>query len=278
MRGDVLMTNKTTLARELRKNQTDAEKKLWRHLRNRQLKDFKFRRQYVIDGYIADFACVEAKLIIELDGGQHLEQQAYDEKRTTILKQHGFHVLRFWNDEVLKQTDDVLRVICEALDKVNPHPDLLPSKGEGGLPKKKAVVLGLGCDRGTPHETIEKAIRDALALVNLTVNDVAAVASIDKKSDEVGLLAVCERFNWHCTWYPAEALKEVDVPNPSEVVMKYVGTPSVGEAAAILRAGGNKEDLLVEKFKYKGSDGKNATVSICKIQKVPSPFEGRGLG
>jgi len=274
MRGDLLMTNKTTFARALRKNQTDAEKKLWRYLRNRQLKGFKFRRQYVIDGYIADFACVDAQLIVELDGGQHLEQKNYDDKRTATLKQHGFHVLRFWNDEVLKQMDDVLRVIYEALDKVNPHPDLLPLKGEGGLPKKKAVVLGLGCDRDTSAETIENAIDKALASVGLSINDVAAVASIDKKSDEVGLLAVCERFDWHCTWYPAEVLKEVDVPNPSEVVMKYVGTPSVGEAAAILLSRGTKEDLLVEKFKYKGADGKNATVSICKIQKVPSPFEG----
>jgi len=253
--------NKTTFARNLRKNQTDAEKKLWRYLLNRQLKDFKFRRQYIIDGYIADFACVEAKLIIELDGGQHLEQKAYDEKRTQSLSQQGFRVLRFWNDEVLKQTDDVLNVIYEALDKVNPHPNPLPSKGEG---KVEEVVLGLGCDRGTPHETIEKAIHDALALVSLTVNDVVAAASIDKKSDEIGLLSLCSHFNWDCTWYAAAELAKVDVPNPSEVVMKYVGTPSVGEAAAILLADGSKEDLIVEKYKYRGHDGKNTTVSVVK--------------
>jgi len=262
------MTNKTTFARELRKNQTDAEKKLWRYLRNRQMKGFKFRRQYIIGGYIADFASVEAKLIIELDGGQHLDHKNDYDKRTATLKQHGFHVLRFWNDEALKQTDDVLRVIYEALEPPSPQPS--SSKRERGL----NVVLGLGCDRGTPHETIEKAIHDALALVNLTVNDVVTAASIDKKSDEVGLLSVCSHFNWDCTWYAAAELAKVDVPNPSAVVMKYVGTPSVGEAAAILRAGGSKDDLLVEKIKYKGADGKNVTVSICKIQKVPSLFEG----
>jgi cobalt-precorrin 5A hydrolase len=127
------------------------------------------------------------------------------------------------------------------------------------------VILGLGCDRGTPHETIEKAVRDALALVNLKVSDVVAAASIDKKSDEIGLLSVCKQFGWDCTWYAASELAKVDVPNPSEVVMKYVGTPSVGEAAAILNAGGSKDDLIVEKYKYKGHDGKNVTVSIVRI-------------
>lgn len=128
------------------------------------------------------------------------------------------------------------------------------------------VILGLGCDRGTPIETIKAAIMDALASVGLTAEDVQSAASIDKKSDEVGLLQVCEGFGWECTWYAARELAKVDVPNPSDVVMKYVGTPSVGEAAAILKAGGSKGDLLVEKYKYKGADGKNATVSICNIK------------
>ena len=130
----------------------------------------------------------------------------------------------------------------------------------------KAVILGLGCDRDTPAETIEDAIEQALASVGLTHDCVVGAASIDKKSDEVGILAVCHQFGWHCTWYAASELAKVDVPNPSEVVMRYVGTPSVGEAAAILCAGGSKEDLMVEKYKYKGHDGKNATVSICKIK------------
>lgn len=127
------------------------------------------------------------------------------------------------------------------------------------------VILGLGCDRDTPAQTIEETIVNALASVNLMVDDVLAVASIDKKSDEIGLLSVCKDFAWDCTWYAAEQLKEVDVPNPSQVVLKYVGTPSVGEAAAILRAGGSKEDLIVEKYKYRGADGKNATVSVVRV-------------
>ncbi len=90
------------------------------------------------------------------------------------------------------------------------------------------------------------------------------MASIDLKAYEAGLLAVCAASGWECAWYPAERLREVDVPNPSPTVMKYVGTPSVGEAAAILRAGATKEDLIVEKLKYRGGDGKHATVSVCR--------------
>lgn len=127
------------------------------------------------------------------------------------------------------------------------------------------VILGLGCDRGTPAKSIETALMNALQSVGLSTDDVLATASIDKKADEIGLLSVCKQFGWDCTWYAAEQLKEVDVPNPSEVVMKYVGTPSVGEAAAILRAGGSQDDLVVEKYKYRGEDGKNATVSIVRV-------------
>lgn len=133
--------------------------------------------------------------------------------------------------------------------------------------------MGLGCDRGTIPETIETAIIEALASVNLSVEDVSGVASIDKKSDEVGLLALCDKYGWQATWYSAEDLAKVDVPNPSAVVMRYVGTPSVGEAAAILCADGAKEDLLVEKYKYKGADGKNATVSVCRKTVKPLPLK-----
>ncbi|MDQ6973895.1 MAG: cobalamin biosynthesis protein [Mariprofundaceae bacterium] len=132
--------------------------------------------------------------------------------------------------------------------------------------KQKNVVLGLGCDRNTPAETILLTIQGALQLVGLNLSHVRAVASIDKKSDEIGLLSVCQQCNWHCTWYTAKELASVDVPNPSAVVLKYVGTPSVGEAAAILCAGGNQADLIVEKYKYKGHDGKNATVSVCLVK------------
>ena len=105
-------------AREFRREQTDAEKTMWRLLRDRQLDGAKFRRQHVIENYIIDFYCHEAKLAIELDGGQHAEpaQQAHDDERTRVLKEQGIHVMRFWNNEVLKNPQGVLLVIGEALE------------------------------------------------------------------------------------------------------------------------------------------------------------------
>ena len=88
------------IARELRSKTTDAERKLWQHLKSRQLQNVKFRRQYPTAGYIADFASPEIRLVIELDGGQHLEQREYDSKRTGRLACNGHRALRFWNDEV----------------------------------------------------------------------------------------------------------------------------------------------------------------------------------
>ncbi|NOQ94490.1 MAG: DUF559 domain-containing protein [Methylophaga sp.] len=98
-------------ARKLRKNSTDAEYKLWQSIRARQLLNYKFRRQSVIGKYIVDFICLSAKLIIELDGGQHAEQVDYDLKRTQYLESQGYHVIRFWNNEVLQQHDEVLEKI-----------------------------------------------------------------------------------------------------------------------------------------------------------------------
>jgi len=103
------------LARTLRKQQTDAEKLLWSQLRNRQLEGCKFRRQQPIGPYIADFLSLEPKLIIELDGGQHTEQQDEDSKRTRYLQVLGYRVLRFWNQEVLNDLDAVLEAIRIAI-------------------------------------------------------------------------------------------------------------------------------------------------------------------
>ncbi|MGY3040271.1 very-short-patch-repair endonuclease [Rhodanobacter sp. TND4EL1] len=116
-------------ARDLRQAMTDAEQKLWYRLRNRQLCGHKFRRQHEIDHYIVDFVCNDAMLIIELDGGQHVEQQEYDERRTRYLEAKGYCVLRFWNNEALMNIESVLEVILEAATKAAPHPNPLP-KGE----------------------------------------------------------------------------------------------------------------------------------------------------
>ncbi len=105
--------------KSLRTSQTDAENKLWYHLRNRNLHGAKFRRQHILRNYIVDFVCLEQKLIIELDGSQHAEQITYDETRTQILKKDGFRVIRFWNNDVLENTNAILEMIYHAL---NPHP------------------------------------------------------------------------------------------------------------------------------------------------------------
>lgn len=100
-------------ARALRTTSTDAEALLWSKLRNKQLLDLKFRRQRAIGPYFADFACLEIGLVIELDGGQHAQGAAteYDLQRTRVMAAQGFQTLRFWNNDVLTQTDVVLEKI-----------------------------------------------------------------------------------------------------------------------------------------------------------------------
>jgi very-short-patch-repair endonuclease len=125
-----------TRARKLRAKSTDAERLLWRHLRNKQLGGHRFRRQVPIGSYIADFACLDAKLVIELDGGQHQEQPARDTIRDARIAAAGYRVLRFWNNQVFTETTAVLEVILDALPKSRlakerPHPDLPPQAEEG---------------------------------------------------------------------------------------------------------------------------------------------------
>lgn len=105
--------------RELRRNQTDAEKMLWRQVRGKQLKDKKFFRQYSVGSYILDFYCPEIKLAVELDGGQHTdeEKKKYDNVRSEYLQQQGINVIRFWNHEVLQQLEAVLAKIVEQIEK-----------------------------------------------------------------------------------------------------------------------------------------------------------------
>ena len=95
-------------SRELRKNLAFAERKLRQHMRDKQIENFRFRRQRPIGKYILDFICLEAKLVIELDGGQHAEQQKYDDARTSFLESEGLLVLRFWNNEVIENIEGVL--------------------------------------------------------------------------------------------------------------------------------------------------------------------------
>ena len=102
-------------ARSMRKNPTNAEKKLWFLLSGKKLAGFKYRRQHPVGPYIVDFCCPKKKLVIEVDGGHHLDQQDADDQRTLFLKSRGFYVLRFWNNEVLNRTDDVCNHILQIL-------------------------------------------------------------------------------------------------------------------------------------------------------------------
>ena len=127
------------------------------------------------------------------------------------------------------------------------------------------LALGLGCDRGTPAVTVERAITEALAACGAALADVQAVASIDLKADEPGLAVVAEQNGWAIRFYAAAELAAIDVPNPSETVRQHTGTPSVSEAAALLVGGAEKNQLIIEKYKLRGPDGRNVTVSIARI-------------
>jgi very-short-patch-repair endonuclease len=115
-----MVANRTRRARDLRSHLTDAEQALWQRLRNRQLLGFKVRRQVPIGPYVVDFLIPEARLVIEADGGQHLESSV-DEQRTLWLEAQGWSVLRFWNNDILTNIDGVLTAIATALQKPSPR-------------------------------------------------------------------------------------------------------------------------------------------------------------
>jgi very-short-patch-repair endonuclease len=104
-------------ARNLRQNPTPAERLLWSRLRRRQVSGFKFRRQHMVGSYICDFICAEARVIIELDGSQHLDRAPYDAVRDRFLRSQGYRVLRFWNGDVLNQAESVMETIFEAMHR-----------------------------------------------------------------------------------------------------------------------------------------------------------------
>jgi len=118
---------------------TDAERLLWHHLRAHRFRGFKLRRQLVIEPYIVDIACLEAKLVVEADGGQHAEQQDRDSERTAYLETLGYRVLRFWNHEILTGTQAVLeRIHHELIESPHPNPLL---EGEGASRRSDPHIL-----------------------------------------------------------------------------------------------------------------------------------------
>jgi very-short-patch-repair endonuclease len=125
------------LPRRLRNQATDAERRLWQHLRGKQLDGCRFRRQHPFDVFILDFACLERKVVVELDGGQHADSAAYDARRTGFLERAGFLILRFWNNEVFDNIEGVVELIIATLvartatTKTTPSPPNPPLEGEG---------------------------------------------------------------------------------------------------------------------------------------------------
>jgi very-short-patch-repair endonuclease len=119
----------TEFARQLRKTMTDAEVRVWFHLRRNQLGGFRFRKQHPVGPYIADFACIEARLIVEIDGSQHGSPN--DAQRDAWLRDNGFRILRFWNNDVLNRIHEVLATILDALSST------LPPSAIGTFPRKQ---------------------------------------------------------------------------------------------------------------------------------------------
>ena len=131
----------------VRKEPTDAEKKLWQLLRRKQLDGYRFRRQVPIGPFIVDFACLAERLVIEVDGGQHAVEADKDARRTRWLEEKGLRVVRFWNNQVLGHPEGVIQVIQSALaDGDTPLPDPPPQGGRGV--RRRGFLVSLPLDGG----------------------------------------------------------------------------------------------------------------------------------
>jgi len=117
-------------SRQLRREPTEAESRLWSYLRLKNLDGARFRRQHTIEGFIVDFCCTKKRLIVEVDGSQHADNVAYDEERTRVLQRQGFRVLRFWNGDVMHNIDGVLETIFQALFGSIPGDDSISQNKE----------------------------------------------------------------------------------------------------------------------------------------------------
>lgn len=145
----------TANARHLRRAQTDAEALLCRRVKNRHLGGPRFRRQFPIGSYIADFCCFENRLVIEIDGGQHDMRSAADEARTSLLESHGYRVVRFWNNEVLTNLEGVAGRILEELARgPSPRPSPLSRPGDRARHASPEASRGRAA-RGTGHSSPE---------------------------------------------------------------------------------------------------------------------------
>ncbi len=134
--GEGALSPQVTRARKLRAEMTDAERTLWRALRDRRFAGYKFRRQAPIGPYVADFLCYDCRIVVEADGGQHAGSQR-DKRRDAWFAANGYRVVRFWNNDILSNLEGVLTVLHEALQEGTPHPARAahghpsPARGEG---------------------------------------------------------------------------------------------------------------------------------------------------
>ncbi len=189
-------------AKELRVNQTNAEGLLWHYLQNKQLDGHKFRRQQPIENYIVDFICLEKKLVIELDGGQHNQESSikYDEKRTEFLKEAGFKVLRFWNDEIFKNMNGVLEVIYSNLNLFDPSPK---SQATSTLPQGEGDHSSSILKK---QETIKRAVKCAERSgvpIEILVVPQWFIKILDKKEELKAKAA-------ECNWFPEYMKVRID--------------------------------------------------------------------
>src|SRR5712664_4828444 len=141
-------------ARTLRRNMTEAERRVWQILRSHQMKGYKFRRQVPIGRYIADFVCHEVRLIVEIDGGQHEPSSPQEAERSGFLQSEGYRILRFWNNEVLENLDGVHQTITKELAGITPT-QTLPHRGGGpehALPPPRWGRVGVGVTRAKAKE------------------------------------------------------------------------------------------------------------------------------
>ncbi len=150
-------------AKVLRSNQTDAERRLWYHLRAHRFMGFKFKRQKPMGRYIVDFVCLEHRLIIELDGGQHTEQAVYDQHRDAWLRSQGYSVLRFWNNDVMQQLESVLEQIHCALSHAWARGATMAVRGGSG--RKQKTPLSRRRERGRGRGWRQKELSRVLCWI-----------------------------------------------------------------------------------------------------------------
>lgn len=123
------------------------------------------------------------------------------------------------------------------------------------------LVVGISCDRGISAQTLEQAIKLAVQSVGITIEAIGLMATVDQKSDETAILALAKHRHWRLQFYPVSLLAQANLSTTTEVALRYTGTASVSQAAALLAA--NAQNLLMEDYKYRGEDGKNATISLA---------------